>query len=219
MARFRFPGLLALVAGVMLAALSPAAPVEVELVPQHRLTANAPEWRDLIERFGQQPDLVAEFQERRQFPFRKEPVILTGEVRLSRARGLSLHYVAPEQRTLIVDAQGVLIREPGRDNVPPDARMGSANAAMLHILRFDFAALESDFELYGRREGAAWALALVPRAEAVRKAIGNIHVHGEGGTVQGLDLRKSAKQHIAIRMFTVRSPVTFTAEELKAYFR
>lgn len=192
---------------------------DIPLEPANRVVAGAPEWRDLIARFARQPDAIAEFEERRFFPFRKEPVVLRGEVRVSRTRGLSLHYTAPEERIVVVDQQGILMRAADGATSPPDPRGAAGVAALLHILRFDFVALEKDFETYGRRDGAAWSLVLVPRAESTRRAMGNIHVSGDSGVVRTIELRRSAKQHIDIAMSAPRSPVTFPAEEVKRYFR
>jgi hypothetical protein len=130
-----------------------------------------------------------------------------------------LHYTAPEERIVILDENGVLIRESSGQKSPPDPRASMANAALLHILRFDFAALEKDFELYGRRAADAWSICLVPRAEAMRRAIGNIYVSGEGATVRTIELRRSLKQHIDIEISAPRASSSFSAEEVKRYFR
>src|SRR4051812_13931315 len=187
-----------LLAGVLTTSLAWAV-YDVSIEPANRIAPGAPEWRDLAEAFAHQPDLTADFEERRFFPFHHDPVVLQGEVRVSRDRGLSLHYRAPEERIIILDRQGMLVREGAGQKTPPlDPRAKSANSALLDILRFDFAALEKDFEVYGRRAGAAWSLGLVPRAEATRRAIGNIYVGGEGAMVRTIELRRSVKQHIDI---------------------
>lgn len=213
-------------AGIMLALLLPAlapgtAAEPDELAsPAHRLAPAAPGWSDLIGAFARQPDTAADFTERRQFPFKKDPVELAGEVRVSAARGLSLHYTSPEERTVILDAQGMLIRARAGEKSPPaDPRATAANAALRHILRFEFAALEPDFELYGRRDGANWSLALVPRTAALRRNIGRITVTGNAAAVRRIELRRSAKQCIEIRLAPPRPFAAFTAEELKTYFR
>lgn len=205
---------LALVATTAARALEPVA-----ITPAHRLAAGAPEWRELTAKFAALTDAVADFEERRTFPFRKEPIVLKGEVRVSRERGLSLHYRSPEERVVLLDEQGTLVRDASGQTLPPDPRASAGNRAMLNILRLDLAALEREFEVYGRREAHAWSLALVPRAETLRRAIGNIFVVGEGTAVRMIELRRSAKQHIDIAMAAPRSPVTFTADELKRYFR
>ena len=187
---------------------------------EYRLAPGAPAWSDLAGTFAHNPDTAADFTERRFFPFKKEPVELKGEVRVSTARGLSLHYTAPEERTVILDARGVLIRGAAGEKAPPaDPRASAANEALLHVLRFDFAALEKDFELYGRRDGAEWTLALVSRTEALRRSVGRITVAGDAATVRHIEIRRTAKQAIEIRIAAPRPPAPFTAEELARFFR
>jgi len=197
-----------------------AAETDPLLNPAHRLPPAAPAWQDLSEAFAHSPDATADFTERRFFPFKKEPVELKGEVRVSTTRGLSLHYTAPEERTVILDQQGVLIRAPAGEKAPPaDPRAAVANEALRHILRFDFAALEKDFELYGQRDGEAWTLALVARTETLRRSVGRITVTGMAVTIGHIELRRTAKQAIEIVIAPPRSLAPFTAEELKRFFR
>lgn len=200
------------------AALSAGEPTLI--APENRLAAETPEWRELTARFARRGDVAAEFEEKRHFPFRAAPIALRGEVRVSRERGLSLHYAPPQERTLIIDAQGMLIREPaGGNSVPPDPRANAANDALRHVLAFNFDALATGYELYGRREGEAWSLGLVPRDPGVRRAIGNILVSGEGDAVRRIELRRSAKQHIDIVIAPPRPAAAFSAQELAKYFR
>ncbi len=206
----------ALQAGALVAAEEPS-PL---IAPANRLAADAPAWRDLAPKLAQQPDTLANFEEQRVFPFRREPIVLKGEVRVSRARGLSLHYTAPEERTIIVDEQGILVREAdGQKTAPADPRAAAANQALLLVLRFDFAALEKSFEVYGRREGEVWSLGLVPRDDTVRRAIGDIHVGGEGAIVRRIELRRSAKQHIDILIEPPRATSAFSADDVRKFFR
>ncbi|MBI3885560.1 MAG: glycosyltransferase [Opitutae bacterium] len=186
----------------------------------HRLAPDAAGWADLLAAFAQRPDTTADFTERRFFPFKKQPVELRGEVRVSAAHGLSLHYTAPVDRTVILDEQGMLVRgAAGERELPADPRARAANEALRHILRFDFAALAKDFEIYGRRDGGAWSLALVARTAGLRRGLGSIAVSGEGAVVRRIELRHSAKQFVEINNAPPRPPAAFTAEELKRYFR
>lgn len=210
--------LLALLA--MASAFAFAAEGDSLIHPRFNLVPEAPEWRELTAQFARRPDQVADFEEQRFFPFRKEPIVVKGEVRVSPQRGLSLHYTAPDERIIIIDDRGMLLREPkGKESPPPDPRATLANEALRHILRFDFAALAPNFELFGQRERVAWSLALVPRTATVRRAIGNIFVQGEGDFVRRIELHKSAKQHIDIVMAPPRPAAAFTAEEIQRYFR
>ena len=177
-------------------------------------------WGDLTEAFAHHPDTAADFTERRFFPFKKDPVELTGEVRVSATRGLSLHYTAPEERTVIFDDQGVLIRAAaGEKSAPADPRATAANDALRHILRFDLTALEKDFALYGQRAGRAWVLELLPRTDGLRHSVGRITVHGEAAAIRHIEIRRTVKQAIEIIIAPPRPPAAFTTQELKIFFR
>lgn len=186
----------------------------------HRLAPAAPAWSDLIDAFAHHPDTLADFTERRFFPFKREPVELKGEVRVSATRGLSLHYTAPEEHTVILDEHGVLIRAAAGEKTPlADPRAAAANEALRHIVSLDLPALEKDFEIYGRRDGEGWTLALVPRTDEARRSIGRINVTGEAATIRRIEIRRTAKQSIEITIGPPRPSAEFTTEELKAFFR
>jgi len=185
-----------------------------------RLAPADPAWCDLTVAFATQADTAATFVERRIFPFRKEPVELAGVVRVSAERGLSLHYTAPEARTVILDDRGMLIRGPaGEQPAPADPRAAAAHETMRRIVRFDLSGLEADFDIHGQRDGPGWKLALLPRTAAARQGIGRITVNGERATIRRIELRRSARQVVEILIAPPRPGAPFTAEEMKAYFR
>lgn len=187
--------------------------------PLPLIVPDAPAWTELAATFASRPDASAEFTEKRFFPFRKAPLELSGVSRVSTARGLSLDYTAPEKRTVILDVQGMLVRQAdGESAAPADPRASAANAALVHILRFDLAALARNFDLFGRRDGATWALTLVPRAEDLRRVVAEIAVTGEATDVRHIVIRRSAKQYVEITIGVAR-PAPFTAEELQRFFR
>ncbi len=187
--------------------------------PAHLLAPAGPAWRDLTVAFAHHPDITADFTERRFFSFKTEPVELKGEVRVSAARGLSLHYTAPGERIVILDSQGVLIRTAAGEEAPPADSGAAADGALLHILRLDLAALETGFELYGQRNGTSWTLALVPRTATLRRGVGRITVEGEAATIRRIEIRRASRQAIEIVIGPPRPPAAFTAEELKQCFR
>ncbi len=207
------------VAALALAALTSRAANVVTIEAANRLVPDAPAWRELAAGFAQQPDTLTDFEEQRFFPFRNDPVVFKGEVRVSRTRGLSLRYTAPSERVMILDERGVLARDASGEQAPPDARAAAANRALLNVLRMDFAGLEKEFEVYGRRDAAVWSIALVPRDEALRRAIGNIFVTGEATAVRTIELRRSAKQRIDITIAPPRATTAFGADDVKKYFR
>ena len=75
--------------------------------------------------------------------------------------------------------------------------------------------MEKDFELYGRRDGETWSLALVPRSAGLRR----IMVAGEGATIRRIEIHRTARQIIEISIAAPRPAAAFTPEELQRFFR
>lgn len=187
--------------------------------PAWKVAPDDPAWRELAARFARRPEGTAPFFERRVFPFRLVPIELQGESRVAPGRGLSLHYTAPAERIVILDAQGVLVRDArGETAAPDDPRAAAANAALVQVLRFDLAALAEHFELYGRREDESWQLAFVPRAGEVRRRVGIITVAGRADALERIEIRQSARQYVVIGLGPARV-APFSAAELQRYFR
>lgn len=212
-----------IVVGALMLALTGAASAPVSATEQPA-ELPAPEredaWADLRRAFAQRPDTRAQFTELRHFPFRRAPVELKGVVRVSNEHGLSLHYADAEERTVILDEEGMLVRTDRGDSAPPvDPRAGAANEALLHILRLDLPALEQVFVLNRNREESRWTLELTPREASLQRAIERIVVVGEADHVRFIEIRRSARQTIEIHIAQPESVERFPADELAQFFR
>lgn len=183
--------------------------------------ANDPAWRELFAQLAPNKARQSKFEERRFFPFRKEPVVLTGEVRIVPELGLSLRYLTPEKSILIADAKGLLMRDDqGRERTPPnDSRAQAATSALVRVLRFDLAALQKDFAVHGRRDGAAWTLAFVARDPTFTALLGTLTISGEGGELRAIAMVKSPTQRIEISIRDTVENALFTGDTLKRFFR
>ncbi|MDP3071821.1 MAG: outer membrane lipoprotein carrier protein LolA [Opitutaceae bacterium] len=183
--------------------------------------ANDPAWRDLLAKLTPNKTRQSKFEERRFFPFRKEPIVLTGEVRIVPELGLSLRYLTPEKNTLIADAQGLLLRDDqGRERTPPnDSRAQAATSALVRVLRFDLAALQKDFAVHGRRDGAAWTLVFVARDPAFTTLLGTLTIRGENHELRAIELVKSPTQRIEIALRDSVEDVLFTGDTVRRFFR
>ena len=223
---WRWPALLRhrrawpVIALVLLCLLSPGRAAEPAAAALPPSIATATEWQDLAAEFGRNGDVTANFTESRKFPFKKELLVLSGEVRVSPHRGLSLHYLTPKENTVILDDAGMVLRAPAGQTEPPaDPRAAAANQAMLKLLHFDLVGLEKDFVLSGRREGRAWELTLTPRTDELRRSVGRILANGTGPTIRQIEIRRTEKQFILISIEAPRPEVPFTPDEVKKYFR
>jgi outer membrane lipoprotein-sorting protein len=178
-------------------------------------------WRSLLRQLQSKENIWAEFTEHRYLPFKKIPVIFTGEIRLSKERGLSLHYKSPENRTMVVDQQGVLLRDSaGRTReLPADPRAQAATAALLHVMRFDVQQLAQSFAVFASGDRSLWHFGFEPKEEAVAKTLSRLIVTGEGDRVRRIIMRKSALQRVEILIGEVKEGVQFSDAELRQHFR
>lgn len=192
--------------------------------PAHRLSiASDPFWRGLFHTLSSQGGIHSQFEELRFLPIRKRPVVLTGEMRFSPDRGLSLHYLKPEESCVMIDSRGIVFRDAtGRvHEVASDPRARGATSALLQVMRFDPNVLERDFAAYGARDGIAWQVAFEPKPEAAARdiSLGRIIVRGQEDAVLLIEFRRSDRQRIEIHVGPTRTGVTFSAAELATWFR
>lgn len=180
--------------------------------------ARDPAWQDLFRRLAPAGTRLVPFTEERYFPFRPKPLVLSGFVRVAPGLGLSLEYRAPEARVVIVDAQGVLVRQGGAQRTAPSDRRGqAATAALGAVLRFDPVELARDFLLRGDRQGGAWSLTLVPREPALAASLRSIVVSGTQAVLGRIEL--NAGLRIEIILGPAREEAAFPAADLARYFR
>jgi hypothetical protein len=208
---------------LLLAGLTVARAEELPVGADTLLTdpARDPAWSDLFARLAPDQARQSQFEERRYFPFRKTPVVLKGEIRIMPARGLSLRYLEPEHRVLIVDAQGLLMRdEEGHERAAPsDSRAQAITSALVSVLRFDLPTLVKSFAVHGRRDGAAWTLAFVPLEPSLAELIGVLAVSGQDTRLDRIELVKSPNQRIEILISGTREKVIFPGDVLTRFFR
>lgn len=179
------------------------------------------EWKPLIERLAAKGPVIANFTERRYFPFRRHPTILTGVMRFVPGRGLSLQYTEPDQSILIADSEGLLLRDKeGRTQaVPADSRETGAIASLLPIMRFDLAALYPRFFVRAYHEGDGWRFTFTPRDAEIARSIGEISIGGVGTAVTHIEFRHSASTRVEIDDSESAGAAPLSADELKRYFR
>jgi hypothetical protein len=193
------------------------------LQPEHLLSnpSSDPAWRDLFASLSQPTNRFSRFEERRYFPFREQPVVLRGEIRIIPERGLSLSYAGPKPHVIIIDQQGVLMRdERGRErSAPEDGRARAVTSALSHVLKFDLPALEKEFTIHGIRDSDTWTLGFVPKDEALAGLLGTLLVHGRQTALDRIEMIKSDQQRIEILITSTESGVIFTMDILKRFFR
>ncbi len=180
-----------------------------------------PAWSALFAELGLNKARESHFEERRYFPFRKQPIVLTGISRLLPGRGLSLQYITPDPQTLIFDGKGMLLRDrDGHDRAPPDDRRArAATGALVDVMRFNLPELEKTFELHGVRQGEAWTLVLKPHDAAVARSVSALEVQGTGSHLQRIEIDAGGHERVEILISATQEDVVFPEEVLRRYFR
>jgi hypothetical protein len=181
----------------------------------------AGEWKPLIGALASKGPMQANFTEHRYFPFRREPMVLKGVLRISPERGVSLQYTDPEPNILIADPKGLILRDRGGHSreISAASREGGAIASLLPIMRFDLPALFPRFVIRAQRTDGGWQFEFTPRDVDAARSLGSITLSGTGTEVRHLEFKRSASQRVEIEVDQTRSGTVFTPEEQARFFR
>jgi hypothetical protein len=177
--------------------------------------------KPVVTALAAQGGVRATFTERRFFPFKREATVLKGVLRISPQRGMSLQYTEPEDRVMVADDAGLILRDgAGHERkMPPGSREAGAVASLLPIMRFDLPELLPAFDIRARGNSAGWTFEFTPRGPGATQGLGSILVGGSGSTVTRLEFKRSATQRVEIEVGTTETGVTFAPDELRRFFR
>jgi hypothetical protein len=192
-----------------------------EAGPEILSLTGAVTWAPLFSRLAAKGPIYSLFTEQRHFSYKKTPVVLQGELRFSPDLGLSLRYTTPEDRMMILDNQGLVLRDgKGRQKTPSgDARIPDMVRSLLAVMQFDAESMLNQFILRGARDGDDWRIDLEPRSKEQARLFGWITVYGNGDDVRHLVFRRSTNQRVEILIRQTRAVQGFGAEERKRFFR
>lgn len=178
-------------------------------------------WRPVLEALAAKGDIFAQFSEARWFPFRKEPAILTGEIRLSRSQGMSIRYLKPEERLVVVDERGLFLKNAqGRiRTMSTDSKDMAFATVLAPVMRFDLEELDRAFELRPSGDPQAWTLQFTPKDPELVRSIGQIAVTGQQDVVHSVTLRRGERQRIVITILAEKPGVDLSTPEHQSFFR
>ena len=179
------------------------------------------EWRWLFSALAAKGPTYSTFTENRYFTARKDPITLQGEMRLIPARGLSLHYLAPEETFTLIDKQGLLLRDAkGRTRqIKAGTRDAGLVTALLPVMRFDEENLFKQFTVHASRVDSEWRFDFVPLNEKLAAALGSIVVTGIGTEIRHIAFNTSPKLRVEVLVGETKTGVSFTDKEMEKYFR
>ena len=179
------------------------------------------QWGPLLLKLANQGAVYSTFSEERWFPIRKKPTVLEGELRFSQELGLSLRYLKPEEKMMILDDKGLLLRDAkGRQKASSQDTAGSElGRSLMSIFAFDPEQLRERFFVCGNRDGEDWRIDLQPRDPKQAALLGTVTVFGRGEEIRRLMIKKSGNQRVEITIRATRQVSGFTQDERRRYFR
>ena len=179
----------------------------------------SPAARTRLQSLSRPLTLLGDFTESRFTPLKKTAVIVTGTVRIDRARGLSLTYAQPRAPVVILDEKGLLLRHPdGREQTAPAE--ATADLRLLHALFvFDLSTLEKSYALIATENpDHSWALVFTRRPEAV-STYRELTLLGQADRLTRIILAKTPRLRTEIALEPPQLDPRFSPEELTRYFR
>ncbi len=163
--------------------------------------------------------LSAGFSESRFTPLKKRPVVVTGTVRIDRARGLSLAYDQPGAPVVILDEKGLLLRrgDGAGQSAPPEA---GPDLRLLHALfAFDLATLEKSYALSAAETpDGGWTFTFVRRPDS-DAAYRELVLSGNAARLAFIRLAKTPNLKTEIALDPPVLDPVFGPGELARFFR
>lgn len=188
--------------------------------------ASRPRLASLLREFAAMPGLSARFRETRRLEILREPLSSSGVLHFAPPDRLVRRVEEPVASTLLVAGDVVAIRGAGGDwNVDLDVHpaVRSFVDGFRLLLRGDLDALEAaytiEFEASAAAATADWTIRLVPRAEALRRAVASIALAGRGRMVRELRVREANGDETLDEFFEVDADRRFSDAELEGLFR
>lgn len=205
---------------ILPAASSPDAISIVSLQPLMPAALDA-DWQALFESIHAVERVAAPFVEERTFAFRKKPKEYRGVFRKEADGRISLAYTEPEAMALHLGDDFAYYRK-GEGTVRRIPQSGSeveALALFPKLLNFDLVSISEFYMISGVLKGDAWQMAFDAKT-GLEKVLPYQHMRitGLGTEVQRIELTKSEKQQIVIKMGDPVYPDFYLPQIKAAYF-
>jgi hypothetical protein len=162
------------------------------------------------------------FREEKHVALLAKPLRSAGTIVFDHTRGIARVTTAPKPSRAVLTAASLRITTDQRTEEIPLDKMRDLKAFALifpTLLRGDRGELERAFDLglYGDAK-ASWALAFVPRADALRKLVSRVVVLGRGDTLAGLEISEASGDTTDTQLTDVATDAAVTDAEISTAF-
>lgn len=164
----------------------------------------------IIESVKNRGNTACAFTESRQFPFRKNPVILAGTSSYLPEQGLLLCYTTPNERKFGISGSGIV--QTDENGQQTDRELPGRYAAMLSVYDFDLNALAEEFDIYFEGTRDDWTLHLCEDTDTIKATHGprerntstNMSISGDQDRIRKIIMTRQGAISIKIELDTPR---------------
>jgi hypothetical protein len=205
--------------------LASPAHAQVDVAPAAKLLAGTPARGAAIDPVFAKlkyDRLRCQFREEKRVALLAKPLRSAGAIVFDRTRGIARTTTAPRPSRAVLTAASLRITtDQHTEEIPLDKMRDLRAFALIFptLLRGDRGELERAFELglYGDAK-ASWALAFVPRAEALRKLVSRVVVLGRADTLIGLQISEASGDATDTELTDVVTNAAVTDAEISTAF-
>lgn len=178
-------------------------------------------WEALFESLPQTNSVEARFEEWRHSLLRDRPSYLKGVLRFDNALGVSLSYIEPSERTIIISDDSVSLRNSDGDTrtLPDNERYNWIPDLIGTIFSFDLESWKGGFLLkeYGL-EGETWTAVIEPKKDTGRDRIREVTLIGDAVYVTEMEMRMKGGKRVNIKVASAEKNISFPDDVKAQYF-
>ena len=179
------------------------------------------QWKALFNCLPQTQSVEATFEEWRYSLLRDRPSYLQGVLRFDQKIGVSLSYLKPSERTIIIDENSVSLRNPEGETrtLPDNERYNWIPYLIGTIFSFDLESWKGGFILKDYSvEGENWSAVIEPKQDTGRDRIREVTMTGDAVYVTAMEMRMKGGKRVKIEVASAEKNISFSEEAVKRYF-
>ena len=179
------------------------------------------DWQKLFENLPTTQSVEARFEEWRHSLLRDRPSYLKGILRFDEALGVSLNYVEPSTRTIIITDDSVSMRSSDGDTktLPDNERYNWIPDLIGAIFSFDIDSWKAGFSLKEYSlEDNVWKAVIEPKLDTGRDRIREVTLIGDDVYVTKMEMRMKGGKRVNISVESADKNITFSEEVKKSFF-
>lgn len=182
---------------------------------------NDADWKALFNSLPETQSVEASFEEWRYSLLRDRPSYLKGVLRFDQEIGVSLNYLEPSERTIIIDEKTVSMRNDSGETrtLPDDERYNWIPDLIGTIFSFDLDSWKGGFILKDYSvKGENWSAVIEPKQDTGRDRIREVTMKGDNVYVTAMEMRMKGGKRVKIEVASAEKNISFSEEAIKRYF-